>query len=117
VSHRPTVESNDLLHQRSSQAEAVADVESRPAPAPAPEANPAPALERELREHGHSFRVEGHGHLAVLVPDTTRSSALSPADRRWLVQVGLRHGFTHLAMEVTGPAVRNGETLSGDQPA
>jgi hypothetical protein len=75
-------------------------------------------LARELTEHGHRFRVESRGGLAILsYADGEGLAAIDPPLRRWLVQAARRAGFTHVAVEIPDdPADFSRETLPGHQP-
>lgn len=75
------------------------------------------ALARELSEHGHRFRVEARGGLAILTSaDPAEVAAIDPALRGWLVEAARRAGFTHVAVEIPDDPARNPrETLPRHQ--
>jgi hypothetical protein len=62
----------------------------------------APGLAAALRSLGLDCDVEAHDRLAVLVPDKTAPDLSSPELRRAVQRLAEEHGFTHVAVELTG---------------
>lgn len=60
----------------------------------------APALATALAALGVRCEVEARGRLAVLVPRAPLALD-DPARRRELQRLAQRHGFTHVALELT----------------
>ena len=60
----------------------------------------AEALRDALRAEGMAFEVEGRDRLAVVVPQADFASFADPALGARLLELGARHGFTHVAVEI-----------------
>jgi hypothetical protein len=66
-------------------------------------------LEAGLRALGIACAVEAHERLAVILPGGDTTTLQDPRIRRAAIAILPAHGFTHLALELTGPDVGLGE--------
>ena len=72
------------------------------------------ALQEELSQRGIRLRVEAWERLAVLVPTTDSSLVATDDFRRDVQALASKHGFTHVAIELTEDWI-SGASLSRHQ--